>query len=143
VKSAECLNPHEQGGVCEMVEGSAAKGGLTEKELCLKVLAKIFRSKCCIHQLQTPCLCGETDNMRCLEGTETPTGPLYREYLDDWPSGGVAEITSNFLNPKFGAGMANEVAQCALAYGCNSCFGITPPGDGGTHRAQRARRLLE
>jgi hypothetical protein len=133
VMRADCFNPTIQGGVCETVQGKAAKGSLTEKELCLKVLAKIFSSKCGINRLLTECLCGKADNMRCLAGKEAPKGPLYQDYLNDWPLGGVDEITSNFVNLNFGAGMANGLAQCALAFGCDTCFAIKPSGDGGTH----------
>ena len=63
-------------------------------------------------------------------GTETPNGPLYQDYLDEWPTGGVHQIVDGFTNLAYGAGMANAAIQCAMAFSCNSCFGIAP--DGGT-----------
>jgi hypothetical protein len=123
-----CFDSSQVGGVCEMVEGRASKGGRTEKELCLDVLAKIFTSHCADGMILTPCLCGTADPGRCLSGLETPNGPLYEDYLDEWPSGGVGHIVNNFTDQAYGAGMANAAVQCAMAYGCNSCFGIAPDG---------------
>jgi len=127
-----CLDPAQTGGVCETVQGNALRGGLTEAELCLEVLQKIFVTKCAKGEL-TPCLCGMTDRAACLAGTATPTGPLYPDYLDEWPFGGIGSITANFTLQTFGAGMANALVQCVQAYDCTSCFGISTPPDGGAN----------
>jgi hypothetical protein len=119
-----------QGGICETLMGNAARGGLTEKALCLKVLAEIFQTKCGSTGDLTQCLCGTTDHGACIAGTTLPTGPVYLDYLDEWPFGGVGTIVANFTNQTFGAGMANALVQCLSAYTCDSCFG---PKDGGAH----------
>jgi hypothetical protein len=93
---------------------------VTEAQVCLQTLSKIFSSGCAATQQLTPCLCGTTDAGQCLAGTAAPTGPLLSIYQCELGTTASA-ISSNFTVQSFGAGQANALAQCAGAFGCN-CF---------------------
>jgi hypothetical protein len=144
VASNGCYDPTLQGGTCELVTGNATllsgtvnDGGptcaqvftpltapISERSICLDVLSTIFTSKCGATLQLTPCLCGTTDPTQCTAGAVIPNGPAYNEYACDFGSTSGATIntiTTDFIVPTFGAGMANSVAQCAGAFGCD-CF---------------------
>jgi hypothetical protein len=116
-----CLDPAQAGGTCEMLTGNALNGGLTEAALCRKTLSDIFTSHCAVELLLDPCLCGETDTSTCFDGTETPKGAAYPDYVDDFGSD-MTQIQANFEKQTLGAGMANEILYCVMQYGCG-CVG--------------------
>jgi hypothetical protein len=118
-----CLDPQEQGASCDDLAGSASGcGGMTEREICYKTLSDIFTSKCAETFQETPCLCGATDVIECMEGRATPTGPLYRDYVCDFRTNDVTAILRDFRDPNYGVGSANVLIQCLGAYECG-CFG--------------------
>jgi hypothetical protein len=134
-----CLDPAQQGGGCETVpdRGAALDGGEAgtdafqkEAPLCLRVLAKIFATKCAATLEETPCICGSANSAQCLAGNVTATGPVYPDYVEDFGTESVPTIMTSFTNPTFGAGRANALVGCVAAYGCD-CFGTSAAGDGG------------
>ena len=122
-KQNGCLDLEKQGGACEEAHGyaTACGQGVSEKAMCLRILDGVFTSKCAETMQQVPCLCGTTDAEACLAGTETPTGPLYRDYQCSFNTTDVAAIQAKFRDPMFGAGLANALIQCLAGYSCN-CF---------------------
>jgi hypothetical protein len=118
-----CLDPAQQGGVCETVAGSVRMGnGVTERQLCIETLHDIFASKCAAAMSETPCLCGNVDAPECLSGAIPPAGPLYPTYVEDFGLD-INTISSKFTLHTYGAGQANSIAQCLLQWECASCFG--------------------
>ena len=130
-----CLDPAQQGGVCETVAGSVRMGnGVTERQLCIETLHDIFASKCAAAMSETPCLCGNVDAPDCLSGAIAPAGPLYPTYVEDFGLD-INTISSKFTLQTYGAGQANSIAQCLLQWGCTSCFGVGPSADAGLRDA--------
>jgi hypothetical protein len=119
-----CLDPTTSGGTCEQAVGMATGcgPGVTEKDICLKTLHDIFDSKCAESMQETPCLCGTTDTMACLSGTETPTGPAYRDYACDFGTADAVTIQQKFVQADYGVGQANALIQCTGGFDC-ACFG--------------------
>jgi hypothetical protein len=114
--------PLPDGKTCAQVFASLPSP--TEANVCLAVLDTVFTSKCAATLQETPCLCGATPTAGCLAGTATPTGAGFDEYACDFDttsSGTIQQIGADFTVPKFGAGMANGLIQCAAAFGCD-CF---------------------
>jgi hypothetical protein len=122
-KQNGCLDPDKEGGSCEEAHGyaTACGQGVTEKAMCLKILSEIFTSKCAETLQQVPCLCGTADAEACLNGTETPNGPLYREYQCSFNTTNVGAIQAKFRDPTYGAGQANALVQCLAGFSCD-CF---------------------
>ncbi len=123
-ESSGCLDAKEHGNPCESATGYAAGcgEGVTETDMCLRTLMGVFSTKCAETLQQVPCLCGTTDAEECLTGASVPTGPLYRDYACDFKTNNVATIQTNFREPKFGAGIANDLIQCMASSDCK-CFG--------------------
>jgi hypothetical protein len=159
-----CLDPASQGASCETLAGEdagwghfnealpdgkmcndptlGAGAGVSETAICLRTLARIFSSRCAQAQSattqngETACLCGTVDPTACtVTGTETPNGPVYDEYACDFNNTNGSAINTLITSTSFGAGVANQIIQCAAAFatdpGCGCCLGIPPP-DGGT-----------
>jgi hypothetical protein len=129
VRDNGCLDPAKMGGACEDTPGNApaacqaalmSASQVTETQLCLATLDEIFTSQCSSTLQLTPCLCGNTDPALCLAGMAAPAGPLLPIYQCDLGAT-VVEASANFVDPTRGAGQANALVQCALAFGCN-CF---------------------
>jgi hypothetical protein len=129
VRGNGCLDPAKMGGACEDTSGNAppacqaaltSASQVTETQLCLATLDKIFTSQCSSTLQLTPCLCGNTDPALCLAGMADPAGPLLPIYQCDLGAS-VVEISANFVDASRGAGQANALVQCAAAFGCN-CF---------------------
>jgi hypothetical protein len=141
VQNNGCLDPAQQGGTCEAVAGNAAlfsgvlpdgqtcsqvvgTSPISESAICFQTLVQVFTSQCAATLQETPCLCGATDVYMCMDGSATPTGPLYDEYACDF--GGtsgptITALATDFTVPTFGAGTANSLIQCAAAFSCD-CF---------------------
>jgi hypothetical protein len=119
-----CLDSAQQGGSCDEVAGNAPAcgAGVTERDICYKTLFDVFTSKCAETLQETPCLCGDTDVIECLNGTATPTGPVYRDYACDFKTADTTVIYRDFREPSYGVGRANSLIQCLGGYGCG-CFG--------------------
>jgi hypothetical protein len=113
-----CLDPAQQGGVCEAVTGQA-RGGRTATEQCLETLRCVFTSKCANTGEQSPCLCGQTDVTECMEGKSPPRGTCVAVYKGDFGSNGKA-MYDQFLDRKFGSGQANALIQCVIPL-CPTC----------------------
>jgi hypothetical protein len=125
-----CLDPAQQGGVCETVPGMAPSG-MTEVQLCIQTLSDLLSSRCAAASLSlTPCLCGQASPMACFAGTATPTGPVYPDYLQDFGPD-IHAISGKFTNPLYGAGQANAIVACLLIYNCVACLGEAPTGPTG------------
>jgi hypothetical protein len=126
-----CLDPMQQGGVCETVTGIVARGhGVSEAQLCVQTLQDIFASKCAAGGSETPCLCGDASPMPCVAGLATPTGPVYPDYVEDFGPN-INDISTNFTLPAYGAGQANSIVQCLQIWNCQGCF-RSAVADGGT-----------
>jgi hypothetical protein len=71
----------------------------------------------------TPCLCGgdPTAVGLCLEGRTPPAGPLVPDYSNSFHSKSGKVIQENFTVQTFGAGQANAIVQCLVAYNCLCC----------------------
>jgi hypothetical protein len=119
-----CLDPAQQGGSCDDVAGNApgCGAGVTERDICYKTLADVFTSKCAETLQETPCLCGDTDVVQCLEGNVIPNGPILEDYACDLRTRDVTVIYRDFREPIYGIGRANSLIQCLGGYGCG-CFG--------------------
>ena len=119
-----CLDPKQSGSSCEELLGQAAGcgPGVSERDICFRTLNDVFTSKCAETLQEVPCLCGATDVVQCLDGTETPTGPVYADYACDFNTTDVAAIERDFRDTNFGAGNANALIQCVAGNGCG-CFG--------------------
>jgi hypothetical protein len=119
-----CLDAHESGGSCDDLRGEAPMcgPGVTERDVCYAALGEVFRSKCAETLQEAPCLCGATDIIGCMDGTATPTGPLYALYACDFKTQDAVVITRDFREGSYGAGVANSLVQCVAGYGCD-CFG--------------------
>jgi hypothetical protein len=150
-----CSDPTLGGGSCETIydggmpvthysgqldggdtcESLGLGAGANERAICLQALTAIFSTKCSAGQQLTPCLCGTTDPTMCTAGAAIPTGPLYETYACDFNSTKGSDINTDFLVQSFGAGMANSIVQCLIAFNtdplCCSCFGGMV-NDGGT-----------
>ena len=140
-----CLDPAQLGIPCEGVPGSQThfSGSLpdgrsctaatsagpavltssseTETQICLQTLGGIFASQCAADGNETPCLCGVTEAIACLNGTVVPTGALYDTMVCDLNSTNMNRIVNDFTSPAFGIGVANTIVQCLSALGCD-CF---------------------
>jgi hypothetical protein len=136
-----CLDPIQQGGTCEVLLDAGALTHYSktlpdnkpcaailgtepanEITVCLQTLSAYSTTLCAASKMQTPCLCGSTPTAPCLAGTQTPTGVLYDTFACDFNTTDVSMVQTDFTVPRFGAGMANGLLQCAAAYGC-PCFG--------------------
>src|SRR5262249_5963465 len=103
---------------CEAAIGASSP--VSETQVCLATLDRIFASQCAATLDLTPCLCGSADRAACLAGTEVPNGFLIAVYQCELGST-VPEISMNFIGPTHGASQANAIVQCAAAFGC-TCF---------------------
>jgi hypothetical protein len=121
-----CLEPNDDnsntGGVCEAVQGLSRTPGLSEEDLCIETLQRIFTSKCAADGQLTPCLCGNTDPTRCLGGDEDPTGPVYSIYTNDFGIN-IRDIMNNFTVTTFGAGQADSIVKCLGSLCVDECLG--------------------
>jgi hypothetical protein len=119
-----CLDPAQQGGSCDEVAGNApgCGAGVTERDICYKTLFDVFASKCAETMQETPCLCGDTDVIACLNGTATPNGAIFQDYACDFKTTDVTVIYRDFRESSYGVGRANGLIQCLGGYGCG-CFG--------------------
>jgi hypothetical protein len=118
-----CLDPAQQGGVCETVPGLVGRaGGVSEAQLCLQTLEDVLTSKCAAAQ-ETHCLCGDVSPAACFAGVATPMGPAYPDYVEDFGAN-INGISQHFTDPAFGAGQANSIVQCLALWGCGGCFGV-------------------
>jgi hypothetical protein len=119
-----CLDPGQQGASCEGLVGNAVGcgAGVTEKDMCYKTMADVFKSGCADSTQEMPCLCGATDVLECTQGTATPTGPLYADYACDLKTRDVAAIMRDFRDTHYGVGSANVLIQCLGSFNCG-CFG--------------------
>jgi hypothetical protein len=115
-----CLDPAQKGGgVCEGVPGQSRSGGQSEAALCLKALKCVFNTKCGNSGEESQCLCGTTEITDCMSGKSAPNGSCVDVFKEDFGSDGKT-MYDDFINPKFGAGRANQLIQCAVA-ACNEC----------------------
>jgi hypothetical protein len=116
-----CLDPAQHGAVCETGPGpvSSNVSGQTEAALCLDALRCIFTTKCANSGEETPCLCGRTDIMECMEGKSPPTGSCVAEFKKDFGDDGK-KMYDNFIKPEYGVGRANDLIQCVIPL-CPSC----------------------
>jgi hypothetical protein len=119
-----CLDPDQGGGACEQVFGNApgCGAGMTERDMCVKILRDVFTSKCAESLQQAPCVCGDVPIMACLDGSEKPRGPVYADYACDFNTTDMGAIQKAFTDSNFGAGHANSLVQCVAGNGCE-CFG--------------------
>jgi hypothetical protein len=118
---------------CEVLTGNADGGGLSEAALCLQTMNDILASKCGLvmgpyddiaRVFEPGCLCGgATNTAACLSGDAgiLPAGPIYQDYVDDFGTD-IATIDTDFSAPRFGAGRADNILQCAFSFQCD-CFG--------------------
>jgi hypothetical protein len=122
-----CLDPAQLYGSCELVPAMPADpitlsdGGPAFTSVCLKALWDMFQSHCADQSMTVPCLCGSADTTGCLNGTATPSGPLYSEYKADFGST-ISDILTYFTAQNRGAGQANAIMSCLQMNGC-ACFG--------------------
>jgi hypothetical protein len=106
-------------------------------DICTKTLEDIFSSNCTAMMGQfTQCVCGTTDNASCLAGMAAPTGPVVPDFEIDYglTAGSINEavvIQQDLIAPTHGAVQAVDVVQCAVSFGCDSCFSATPDDGGG------------
>lgn len=115
-----CLDPAQKGGgTCEGVPGQSKSGGQSETALCLKTLKCIFNTKCGNTGEESQCLCGSTDVMDCMSGKAAPNGSCVDVFKEDLGDDGK-KMYDNFINPKYGAGRANQLIQCAVS-ACSAC----------------------
>lgn len=114
-------------GTCE----DLADAGTVQDEVtyCLRTLQTIASSECAAGMQLNPCLCGTTASDKCLNGMLEPTGPAYPIYEEDFMTTDINIIKRNIVNPDYGAGRANAIAQCVQSFQC-PCFVLA--GDGGT-----------
>jgi hypothetical protein len=122
-----CLDATREGGNCDDLTTSApgCGPGVTERDVCYGVLRDVFTSECAVSLQETPCLCGTTDVMECLNGTTTPNGPIFQEYACDFRTADVGLIYRDFKEASYGAGRANSLIQCLAAFECR-CFTQAP-----------------
>jgi hypothetical protein len=114
-----CFDPAQHGGgVCEDVPGQT-KSGQSEAALCMKALKCIFNTKCGNTGEESQCLCGSIDVVDCMTGKATPDGSCVEIFKEDFGNDGK-KMYDNFINPKYGAGRANLVIQCAVS-ACDAC----------------------
>jgi hypothetical protein len=118
VEQNGCLDPAQQGGLCETVPGNA-KSGVTEAALCINTMRCVFDSRCASPGQESYCLCGKTMLPDCYAGTSPPTGPCVPEFSADFGNDGKT-MYQQFVNQKFGAGRANWIIQCAIQ-SCDKC----------------------
>jgi hypothetical protein len=118
-----CLDGNQEGATCANASGLAngCGPGVTEEDMCLATLAKVFSSQCAATLQEVPCLCGAVDVVGCLQGTVAPAGPLYRDYACDFGTSDPVAIQERFRDGRYGAGMANTIIQCVAGYAC-PCF---------------------
>jgi hypothetical protein len=114
-----CLDLAQQGGNCELATGTSKISNKSESELCLDGLRCVFTSKCSNHGEETPCLCGKTDVIECMEGRSPPTGVCVDVYKKDFGNEGKA-MYDQFINTAYGVGHANRIIQCVIPL-CPSC----------------------
>jgi hypothetical protein len=134
-------------GVCELLEGgvlqTVANNGSGPTTIavmdpdftanCLKTIQDSLGSHCLnsTNQNLTPCLCGDADTNTCLiQGISPPPGPVGSDYVKSFGIMKSSDINNNFNVPKFGAGQANTILQCATSFGCFCCIddgGVCPP----------------
>jgi hypothetical protein len=119
-----CLAPATGGGNCEQTTFPPGTGEIGDPRTnCLQTLHDIVTSKCASLVL-TACLCGDADNSKCLSGdpSVTPNGPVYPDYVRSFHSTAGSTISTNFVDPTFGAGAGNAVASCLGSFTCH-CLG--------------------
>jgi hypothetical protein len=114
-----CLDPAQQGAVCETPPGTSKVSGQSETALCLDALRCIFTTKCANTTDENPCLCGKTDIMDCMAGKSPPTGACIAEFKKDYGDDGK-KIYDDFIKPEYGVGRANRIIQCVMPL-CPSC----------------------
>jgi hypothetical protein len=91
----------------------AKPGGLNEYAMCLDTLKCVFTTQCANTGEETPCLCGKVDVVECLQGRVQPEGTCVAEYKKDFGDNGKTMV-DQFINPSFGAGLANAIIQCVV-----------------------------
>jgi hypothetical protein len=142
-----CLDPSLQGGVCELTEGQVpvAVGGILDggsspldpappnagyTANCLRTLHDLFASGCANSLSLTPCLCGDDPAAAgpCLEGLVPPAGPMVPDYANSFHTASGKKIQENFTVQTFGAGQANALVQCLVAFNCLCCLGLEGGG---------------
>lgn len=100
---------------------AGAGAGTPKRELCLDNLQCILESRCTALNTVTPCFCGTASSSACLSpgnanGVCKATEEAGLESTDP------TYIASNFGNILRGAGSSNQLVQCMIDMGCNSCL---------------------
>jgi hypothetical protein len=114
-----CLDSKQSGDVCENATGTSKISGQPEAELCLDALRCILTSRCANIGEESPCLCGKTDILSCMEGKAPPAGACVAEFKKDFGDD-PKTLYKEFINPAYGAGRANSLIQCVMPL-CPSC----------------------
>jgi hypothetical protein len=113
-----CLDDRQSSGVCETVP-RRTDAGPSEVARCLDTLRCIFRSKCANPGHQALCVCGSIDPVACMTGQVPAQGTCIDLYRQNF-SKDIKVIYRELINPEYGAGRANEVAQCVTQL-CPTC----------------------
>jgi hypothetical protein len=126
--SVDCFDTEIGGGRCEdFPDAGPGANNQNESQVCLAALQTIIQSKCGASGQLTPCVCGSADTMACYAGRAQPDGPLYDLYSQDFGTENAnAIVMVYFTQPKYGAGLANAIANCLNAKGCSSCLADAP-----------------
>ena len=114
-----CLDEKEIGGSCELATGVSKISGESEKALCLDALRCIFTSKCANTGQESPCFCGQTEIVSCMDGRGAPKGSCVDEFKKDFGGDGK-KMYDEFINKAYGDGRANNLIQCVMPL-CPTC----------------------
>jgi len=113
-----CGDPVANGGLTALCEGVAdLTPGRSEAQVCLDVISGIAQTGCAADGQLDFCLCGDADPVACQNGTAEPKGPLAAKYEQDLGPA-IKDVTKNFTSRMYGAGAANELMQCLIAFAC-------------------------
>jgi hypothetical protein len=114
-----CLDEKDIGGSCELATGISKISGESETALCLDALRCIFTSKCANTGQESPCVCGQTEIVSCMDGRGVPKGSCVGEFKKDFGSDGK-KMYDEFINKAYGDGRANNLIQCVMPL-CPTC----------------------
>jgi hypothetical protein len=83
---------------------------------CQALYCCIRAQHCVVQGDATPCWCGTTDAVACMQGTEPPNGPCRSEFQAAAGTAEVAQIALEMIDPTLPIGGAVNLATCRASF---------------------------
>ncbi len=110
--AGDCLSQSN----CEMFAGDPAA-----VQSCYDTLACDLRTNCAVDDI-IDCYCGTASTGDCAHIADAGNGVCLAQWQAGLGTNNPLTVFTTYDDPSSGAGMANVLVECLLAYSCNDCF---------------------